>query len=156
LNSRFDSPSGFFSHFHYWVGKLTSGMLLPVGLLFFVVGVGMGMLNVAFVVGTAATEGIVTGVQGRTRFEYTVDGKMFTGQSKTISDPPAYSVGDRVPVRYKKNAPGTARLASFMELWFFPIFFPLIGIALVGAMCVSELRASKESGGESGSTTPAE
>ena len=82
-----------------------------------------------------------------------VNGRITFVMSKA---PPAYSVGDRVPVRYKKNAPGTARLASFMELWFFPIFFPLIGIALVGAMCVSELRASKESGGESGSTTPAE
>src|SRR5262245_34712249 len=42
--------------------------------------------------------------------------------------PPAYDVGERVPVRYDPAAPDTARIASAFGLWFLPGLFGGLGV----------------------------
>ncbi len=49
----------------------------------------------------------------------------FTGQ--VGSTPPAYRVGQRVEVLYKPGQPRSARIRSFLELWFGPILFTGMG-----------------------------
>lgn len=61
------------------------------------------------------------------------DGKNYAVVSDTWANPPAFGVGERVPVRYFIDDPATARIATFWQLWSFPVVFALIGSAFAGA-----------------------
>jgi hypothetical protein len=43
------------------------------------------------------------------------------------SSPPAYDTGESVTVLYRPESPETAQLDSFMDAWFLPLVFGLLG-----------------------------
>ena len=61
------------------------------------------------------------------------DGKSHAVVSDTWANPPAFSVGERVPVRYLTDDPQTAKIATFWQLWSFPVVLALVGSAFTGA-----------------------
>lgn len=55
------------------------------------------------------------------------DGQSYTVASDTGTNPPGFSVGQHVSVLYERNLPGRARIASFAQLWLFPVVFGVLG-----------------------------
>ena len=53
--------------------------------------------------------------------EFTARGQTYSFESDNASDPPAYSVGEEVPILYDPASPETAQINSFFERWVFPI-----------------------------------
>lgn len=58
--------------------------------------------------------------------EYTVAGQTHTVRGIT-SKPPAYSVGDNAPVRYRTDNPANAVIDTFLQRWLLPVVFAAIG-----------------------------
>ena len=52
-------------------------------------------------------------------------------RTKVCSSPPAFSVGEKVVVLYRENAPAEARVESLGEQWFTCLITGIIGSALV-------------------------
>jgi uncharacterized integral membrane protein len=61
------------------------------------------------------------------------DGQSHAVVSDTWANPPAFRVGEQVPVRYLVDDPQTAKIATFWQLWSFPVVFALVGSAFAGA-----------------------
>ena len=53
--------------------------------------------------------------------EFTAGGQTYSFESGNASDPPAYEVGQEVPVLYDPGNPETAQINSFFERWVFTI-----------------------------------
>lgn len=53
--------------------------------------------------------------------EFVAGGQTYSFESGNASDPPAYDVGEEVPVLYDPSNPETAQINSFFERWVFPI-----------------------------------
>lgn len=53
--------------------------------------------------------------------EFIAGGQTYSFESDNASDPPAYDVGQEVPVLYDPANPETAQINSFFERWVFPI-----------------------------------
>ncbi len=62
-------------------------------------------------------------------------GRQVRFESMASSNPPRYSVGDKVPVIYDPERPSEARIHSFHDLWFAPALFGGLGLvfAVLGA-----------------------
>jgi hypothetical protein len=64
-------------------------------------------------------------------------GRFHEFNSKKIRSPPGYTAGEQVQVLYLPDAPETARIGRFSELWFAPVIFGAIGVALaVTSVCL--------------------
>ncbi|MGC2637574.1 MAG: DUF3592 domain-containing protein [Acidobacteriaceae bacterium] len=74
------------------------------------------------------------------------DGRNYAVVSDTWANPPAFSTGDRVPVRYLADDPHTAKIATFWQLWSFPVVFGLVGSAFAGASLFLSLYERRKSG----------
>ena len=62
-------------------------------------------------------------------FKFTAgDGRSYTVSSGVSSNPPAFYQGQRVQVRYEKDHPDGARIASFWQLWLFPVVFGILSV----------------------------
>jgi len=53
--------------------------------------------------------------------EFEVDGKTYSFEGDTASDPPQYDVNENVPVLYDPSDPNTAQINKFSERWLMPI-----------------------------------
>jgi|SRR5688572_4220504 len=53
--------------------------------------------------------------------EFRADGRVYSFEGDTASDPPAYRVGQDVGVRYDPANPATAQIDSLFERWAFPV-----------------------------------
>ena len=53
--------------------------------------------------------------------EFQVNGQTYTFDGGNASDPPAYQVGETVPVIYDPSDPNTAQINKWSERWLFPI-----------------------------------
>ena len=53
--------------------------------------------------------------------EFEAGGRAYSFEGGTASDPPAYRVGERVPVLYDPADPETAQIDKWSERWLFPI-----------------------------------
>ena len=87
--------------------------------------------------GTAGDEGDQKIVVFAPVFVFTTsDGAEHTVQSRTGSDPPGYVVGQAVRVLYRGDEPGSARIATFGQLWGPACGFGIAGLTLsaVGAV----------------------
>jgi cytochrome b561 len=63
-------------------------------------------------------------------------GRRHEFESKLETHPPAFSVGQSVPVLYRPDSPDEAQIEGFFELWFVPLVTFIIGIALaIAAAC---------------------
>jgi hypothetical protein len=78
----------------------------------------------------------------------TTDGETVEFKASYGSNPPRYSRGDEIKVRYDRYNPYKARLDSFFDLWGIAIIFGAIGLAMIDAgitmLVVSALSARKE------------
>jgi hypothetical protein len=53
--------------------------------------------------------------------EFEADGRTYSFEGGTASDPPAYETGERVPVLYDPADPETAQIDKWSERWLFPM-----------------------------------
>lgn len=67
--------------------------------------------------------------------EFTAGGQTYSFESDNASDPPAYDVGEQVPVLYNPANPETAQIDSFFERWLFPII--IIPAMIIAALVVT-------------------
>jgi hypothetical protein len=127
-----------------------------VGIIFFLIGLAAlvsGIISVLKVrrqvAGSAKATGTVINfakTMGRSGYLYCpqVDfadetGKRIGFQSKVGAQPPAYAVGQRVQVIYKRSNPLEAEIDSLASLWFAPgcmvlfsLAFTVLGLILFG------------------------
>ena len=61
---------------------------------------------------------------------YVADGVEYEVVSGTYSNPPLYSVGEKVRIVYSADTPESGRMHSFFENWFWPIIIMLVGVIL--------------------------
>jgi hypothetical protein len=104
-----------------------------------VVALGFGVNTALFVSHSVVATGTVTallehnGDNGTTfapQYTFTAqDGRTYDGLSNSSSNPPAYSVGQTIRVRYNPSHPGSNRIDSFGGLWGFPAIFALVAVA---------------------------
>lgn len=59
---------------------------------------------------------------------YFVDGKPYVIHGVITTSPPAYSIGEKIPVYYPPGNPEQGVIGSFVELWLFPMIFGGIGL----------------------------
>ena len=64
--------------------------------------------------------------------EFDAGGRAYSFEGDTASDPPAYRVGERVPVIYDPADPETAQIDKWSERWLFPIL--IIPAMLIAAL----------------------
>jgi hypothetical protein len=55
------------------------------------------------------------------------DGRSYAVSSNTGNNPPAFAVGQQVPVLYETDNPTEAKIDSFIQLWLFPVVFGFAG-----------------------------
>ena len=67
--------------------------------------------------------------------EFIAGGQTYSFESGNASDPPAYSVGEEVPVLYDPASPETAQINSFFERWVFPMI--IIPAMILAALIVN-------------------
>ena len=131
-------------------------MMIFVGLIFFLIGLGVlvsGILAVFKVrrqlAGSAKASGTVIAfgtIAGKSGWLYCPQvtfripgGQTFNFQSALGTQPPAYKVGQTVPVVYQINHPPQAEINSSTALWFVPgctllmgFGFSALGLMLFG------------------------
>ncbi len=59
----------------------------------------------------------------------TADGKSITFQANTGSNPPSYSVGEKIDVLYLPESPNKAKIKSFVSLWLGALVFLIVGLS---------------------------
>ena len=65
-------------------------------------------------------------------FRFTADGgTAYTITSHNSTNPPEFSIGEKVTVRYLPSNPAGARIQSFFQLWFVSAMFGSIGLAFL-------------------------
>lgn len=108
-----------------------------IGFLFLCIGGGFGVYSHLKAQDAERVEGAVvklerTGGKGSTRpvVHFQVNGQSFGISGTVSSSPPAYQVGEKVTVLYKRDNPGDAQIDSFVERWLFPVIFGGIGLLL--------------------------
>lgn len=67
--------------------------------------------------------------------EFEANGQTFSFEGGNASDPPAYDVGEQVPVLYDPADPNTAQINKWTERWLFPII--IIPAMLFAALLVN-------------------
>jgi hypothetical protein len=74
----------------------------------------------------AITEGYVSGLEPRDGgtfravIDFEVDGKTYSFNDNTSSNPPRFELGETVVVRYDRSNPNVAQIDSRFPLWLFP------------------------------------
>ena len=63
---------------------------------------------------------------------HTEEGRQYKVISQVAKTPPEFTVGDHVSVVYEKSHPEAARIASFVQVWFFPMISGGFGVSLSG------------------------
>jgi hypothetical protein len=111
-----------------------------VGLLMGLIAGGMIVHTQSWLGRTVAVAGRVTelaggGGTGRSARSYypvvaftTQDGRKIEFRSNMGSNPPAFSVGEAVRVRYLPDDPDSAGIEAFFSLWFLPLMFGGMGV----------------------------
>lgn len=117
-------------------GRIARFALLVWGIGFPIAGLGFNLYSVWSITGTELVTGTVTALvlhpdndqpSYAPRFQYTTrDGEIHTVTSLVATNP-HFEVGDSVPVRYKKNNPQFARIATFSQMWALGTIFMCIG-----------------------------
>jgi hypothetical protein len=68
-------------------------------------------------------------VEYATVFKFSADnGTTQTVESSLHTQPAGFVVGQQVPVLYRPGSPADARIATFMQLWFFPVVIGGMGV----------------------------
>jgi uncharacterized protein DUF3592 len=67
--------------------------------------------------------------------EFNANGQTYSFEGDNASDPPAYRVGEEVPVLYDPARPETAQINKWTERWLFPII--IIPAMILAALLVN-------------------
>lgn len=128
----------------------------PIALILLVVGGLMVRSTLRLRAEATQVTGTVVGLERGRRGLTTAIVEFPVGEGRTVrvasgsaSNPPAFDVGERVPVLYREGHARDASLATFGELWLFPILVTFMGLVfglVATAMVVlarSEARRSR-------------
>jgi hypothetical protein len=118
---------------------LVGGIFGIIGVVFLGVGVVLAVSSAIYLASAERAEGRVVALNDRPSsgsrssvwyptVEYTVDGRVYAFDSSFASSPPAYSVGDPVPVAYDPADPSDARIVSFGTSYLLPTIFGGMGV----------------------------
>jgi len=134
-------------------------LLLGGGAVLSAIGIFFGVGSWRATSGALRTGGKVIRMTdgGAPVVRYQIGGQTFEVTGSVASDPPSYSVGEKVTVLYRPDRFGDGRIHSFTELWLFPVAFGGMGtlIALFGAGALMT-RSRRETVGDSAASPPAE
>jgi hypothetical protein len=112
-------------------------MYLLVGLGLFGGGIYSYLSVGDFIAGAASADGVVIGLEreqdadGDTtyypRVQFEAEGRSYQFKGQVGSGYGTFSVGEQVEVLYDPADPDRARINSFVQLWFFPMFLGVLG-----------------------------
>lgn len=55
------------------------------------------------------------------------DGRSYAVSSNTGNNPPAFTTGQPIDIRYNPTNPNGAKIDTFLQLWLFPLVFAILG-----------------------------
>jgi hypothetical protein len=118
-----------------WILAAAGALVLAVGLFLifrlrsFLAGAVSTQGQVIDLVSSSTSEG---GTTHYPRVAFTdADGKRHSFQHEVGSNPPAFEVGESVPVRYDPDDPERAKIAKALSLWTEPVLVAAIGTGLL-------------------------
>ena len=135
------------------------GIFGLIGLVMLCVSVALAASTASFLASATRIDGTVVALTEGTSsdsstswyptVEFAVDGKRYSFQSSTGSDPPSYKIGESVPVAYDADDPSNARIASFWSAYLVPlivgglgvVFTPIGAVFFVKGRRIARLRA---------------
>ncbi|TXK34683.1 DUF3592 domain-containing protein [Nonomuraea sp. C10] len=125
---------------------LVGGIFGLIGLVLLCVTIALAASTASFLASAQRTDGTVVELTARTSttrnsdgyirrsttwfptVEFTVDGRQYSFQSSTGSNPPAYAEGESVPVAYDPDDPSDARISSFWSAFLAPLITGALGL----------------------------
>lgn len=125
---------------------IVGGIFGLIGLVLLCVGIALAASTAGFLASAERTDGAVVALTARTTttrnsdghsrsstswyptVEFTVDGRRYSFQSSTGSNPPSYKKGESVPVAYDPDDPSNARIASFWAAFLAPLIVGGLGV----------------------------
>ncbi|TMR92325.1 DUF3592 domain-containing protein [Nonomuraea basaltis] len=146
---------------------IVGGIFGLIGLVLLCIGVGLAASTASFLTSAKQTDGTVVALTARTTttrssdgrarsdtswyptVEFTVDGRRYSFQSSTGSNPPSYKKGESVPVAYDPADPSNGRIASVWSAFLAPlivgglgvVFTPIGAVLFVKGRRITRLRA---------------
>ena len=146
---------------------IVGGIFGLVGLVLLGIGIALAASTATFLASAERTDGTVIALTARTSttrgsgghvrrstnwyptVKFTVDGRSYSFQSSTGSNPPSYEEGESVPVAYDPDDPSDARIASFWAAYLAPlivgglglVFTPIGVVLFVKGRRIARLRA---------------
>ncbi|RVX42520.1 uncharacterized protein DUF3592 [Nonomuraea polychroma] len=141
---------------------IVGGIFGLIGLVLLCVGMALAASTASFLASADQTEGTVAELTARTTtsrnsdghtrrstswyptVEFTVDGRRYSFQSSTGSNPPSYKKGEGVPVAYDPDDPSNAQIASFWSAFLAPLIVGGLGVVFtpIGAVLFVKGRRS--------------
>ena len=141
-----------------------------IGLVLLGVSAALAVSTASFLASATRTDGTVVALTEQTSYdregrssaswyptvEFTVDGRRYSFQSSTGSNPPSYKRGESVPVAYDADDPSNARIATFWSAYLAPlivgglgvVFTPIGAVFFVKGRRIARLRAWLREHGE--------
>jgi hypothetical protein len=114
------------------------GIFGLIGLVLLCVSIALAAFTASFLASATRTDGTVVALTEGTSsdsstswyptVEFTVDGKRYSFQSSTGSNPPSYKKGESVPVAYDADDPSNARISSFWSAYLAPLIVGGLGV----------------------------
>lgn len=126
--------------------------LTLIGVVFLSIGAAFGIYSYIKGSNTERTEGEVTqlvasGGKGGKRpvVRYSVDGQPFEITGFMSTNPPAYTVGEKVTIIYDRDRPAEGTIDAFVERWLFAVIFGGVGVLLlvIGSIIALALQTSR-------------
>ncbi|MET8006620.1 DUF3592 domain-containing protein [Nonomuraea glycinis] len=125
---------------------LVGGIFALIGLALLCVTIALAVSTASFLASAQRTDGTVVELTARTSttrnsdgytrrsttwyptVEFTVDGKQYSFESSTGSNPPAYTKGESLPVAYDPDDPYNAQISSFWSAFLAPMITGGLGV----------------------------
>ncbi|HLU71877.1 MAG TPA: DUF3592 domain-containing protein [Nonomuraea sp.] len=140
---------------------LVGGIFGLIGLVLLGVTIALAVSTASFLASAQRTDGTVVELTARTSttrtqdgytrrsttwfptVEFTIDGRQYSFQSSTGSNPPAYTKGEAVPVAYDPDNPSDARIASFWSAFLAPLITGGLGLVFTPVGTILFLRGRR-------------
>ena len=116
--------------------NLVARIGLVVGPCFLALALGFALHTSGFLHSSVSATGTVVslapkqggnGVTFAPVFTFAAAGRSYMVTADVASNPPAFRVGQSVPVLYQTADPGHAKIASFGQLWLVAVIFGVMG-----------------------------
>jgi hypothetical protein len=125
------------------ISRSFCGVCLCAGPSFLAIALGFAIYTAWFLHGSVAANGTVVGMRTTTDAEdnsvtyapvfsfAASDGNTYTVSSDTGSNPPGFELKQQVKVLYEEGRPTNAKIATFGQLWLFPLLFGIVGATAI-------------------------